>query len=416
MRTHRARIHGIIFVVLCSLASSTIAAESTQEAEPGTEQLAQLEDAFAQIDAVQPLVTQLEEAYAAAPADDVLTRTVIDARLDRAWNSLVSEIHRAAGLVQTGEANGVDLAEARARVETLLAFVPTETFQLLDRLSGEVSLPTRDQAAAEQSAIFAQASIAIDRVDALYDQLLENLALQEQFSLDVSGATAELRSRLEGRAAGTSAFLDVSSRDVEALSTQSAVLPDDAEVAARLAVARQRVALSADVLRSVIEQMQSQELDTKAYEAQLITRTGEITTDVLDLSVLADLARAAWDSVADWFAENGASLIFSLLIFLVIVYATFKVAAIAQRLLTMALDRGNVQLSSAPEAHDRLHHTGCDHRARYPDRAFAAGDLAGAAPGRSGYCRLRDRFCSAGYAVQFCLRHDDPVLQAVRRG
>ena len=345
MRTFRVRIQGIVFVVLCSLASGLIAAESTQNAAPGTKELAQLEDAFAQIDAVQLLLAELEEAYTATPADDVLTRTVIDARLDRAWTTLVSEIHRAAGLVLTGEANGGDVAEARARVETLLVSLPSETFQLLDRLSGEVSLPRQDQAAAEQSAVFAQASIAIGRVDALYDQLLENLALQEQFSLDASDAAAELRSRLEDRAAGTSAFLDVSSRDVEALSTQSAVLPDDAEVTARLAVARQRVALSADVLRRVIEQMQSQELDTRAYEAQLIARTGEITTDVLDVSVLADLAAAAWASVADWFAENGAGLIFSLLIFLVIVYATFKVAAIVQRLVTMALDRGKVQLS-----------------------------------------------------------------------
>jgi small conductance mechanosensitive channel len=308
-------------------------------------ELAQLSEALLKVDELRTLVSRFEAAHADTPTEDVFTRTVIDARLDRAWGSMVAEIHRAARLVVELEDAGLVGSEQRESVEQLLASIPQVAFAMLDRLSREVSLPTRDQSAVEQAAVFANANIDTGRVDGLFDQVLENRILQEQFSLDTSETTAELRRRLETRAAGTSAFLDVSSRDVDALSLQASVLPDDAEVAAQLAVARQRVALSVEVLRGAVQKMRSLGLDTREYETQLIARTGEITADVLDVSVLGSLTVSAWQSVKDWIAENGAGLFFSLLIFLVIVYVTFKVAEFVQRLVLLGLERGNVQLS-----------------------------------------------------------------------
>ena len=332
-----------LLLVLSVGSRETLAAETNLAADNA--ELAELSEVLLRIDALSPLIARFEAAYVDTPPDDVFTRTVIDARLDRAWSSMVTEIHHAARLVRELEYSELVDPKQQENVERLLVSVPQVAFAMLDRLLGQVSLPTRDQSAAEQAAIFANANIDTDRVDALFDQVLENLALQEQLSLDASEAQAELRRRLEARAAGTSAFLDVSSRDVEALNLQASVLPDDSEVVAQLAVARQRVALSVDVLRSVVEKMRPLGLDTRDYETQLIARTGEITTDVLDLSVLSSLAASAWQSLKDWFVENGASLFFSFLIFLLIVFVTFKVATVVQRLVTLGLERDNVHFS-----------------------------------------------------------------------
>jgi small conductance mechanosensitive channel len=339
---------GLFFVSLCLYLVLTLgarnihAAESTPPAESA--ELAQLVEALERIGVLRPLVARFEAAHANTPPEDVFTRTVIDARLDRAWSSMVAEIHQAARLVAKLKGNEIVDSDQQETVEGLLTSVPQASFAMLDRLSREVSLPTRDQSAAEQAAVFANANIDTARVDALFDQILENLKLQAQFSLDTSDTTAELTRRLEARAEGTSAFLDVSSRDVEALSLQASVLPDDAEVAAQLAVARQRVALSVVVLRGTVQKMRSLGLDTREYETQLIARTGEITTDVLDVSVLGSLAVAAWQSMKDWIAENGAGLFFSLLIFLLILYVTFKVAAFVQRLVLLGVERSNNNL------------------------------------------------------------------------
>ncbi len=332
--------------VLCVAVSGSMAAEAgPQSASAGNAELSQLSDAISRVEPLRTLVTRLEAIYSDIPPEDVLARTVIDARLDRAWTSMVSEIHRAAGLLVALNNSGEPAAEQREAVERLMLSVPPSAFELLDRLSGEVTLPTPDQSATEQSALFARASLGIDRVDALFDHLLRHLALLDQLSIDSSTIEEELNRRLEARAAGTSAFLDVSVWDVESLITQASVLPNDTEIAARLAVARQRVELSAEVLRGVVEQLRSQGLETKTYEAQLIARTGEITTDVLDVSVLRSLASSTWTAMTDWFAENGAGFLFSSLIFLLIIYATFKIAAVVRRLITLALDRGSAQLS-----------------------------------------------------------------------
>jgi len=336
-------IASLSLCLILTLAARDIqAADSAPEAENAG--LVRLSEALERIDALRPLVTRFETAHANTPPEDVFTRTVIDARLDRAWSSIVAEIHRAARLVLELEDTGVLDAEQRETVEALLSSVPQTAFAMLDRLSQEVALPNQDQSAAEQAAVFASANIDTARVDTLFGQILENLKLQAQFALDNSDTTAELTRRLEARAEGTSAFLDVSSRDVEALSLQASVLPDDAEVAAQLAVARQRVELSVDVLRSAVQKMRSLGLETREYETQLISRTGEITTDVLDVSVLGSLAVSAWQSMKDWLAENGASLFFSVLIFLLIIYITFKLAAFVQQLVLMGVERSKNKL------------------------------------------------------------------------
>lgn len=348
MNIVRIPVRGIVLALAFAALLSTFGVSAATGDQATAAEPTKAEELSATLLAIEPLrelVDRLETVYTETPAENALERTVVDARLNRAWTAMVIEMHRAANLLVELESAGEATAEQREAVVGMLLAIPASAYQLLDRLSREVVLPTSGQSAAEQSALFAQASLGIGRVDALFDQMLKNLEFLKSLSVDVTEIEAELNRRLDVRAAGTSAFLDVSSWNVESLVTQASVLPNDTEIAARLAVARQRVALSADVLRGIIEQLNQQGLETKAYEAQLIARTGEITTDVLDVSVLQSLAASAWDSVTDWISENGAGLFFSVLIFALIIYATFKVASIVQRLTTLALDRGAGQLS-----------------------------------------------------------------------
>jgi small conductance mechanosensitive channel len=153
------------------------------------------------------------------------------------------------------------------------------------------------------------------------------------------------RAPIEERAATTSAFLDVASNDVNALQVELEALPGDEEITARLGVANELVAQSADVLRGLTGKMEAQGLDTTLYKAQLIAVTGEITKEVLDVSVLRGLVGEAWADSLDWLKDNGTSLVFSTFVFLAILFVTLKVAGIAQRLITTALERSHVRLS-----------------------------------------------------------------------
>jgi small conductance mechanosensitive channel len=337
----------VILFILHSIPSAAIASEASSE--PGATIIEQLNAALQQINRLRPEYRTLNERHAQIPKDDHLARTITNTRIERTWSSLLNQVNQAADLLQKlseeGGTNAEDFAGQRDTVIAMLQRVPEVTFASIDRLSADLEMPDETQPAADQAAGYARTSIAVDRIAQLFQQIINNIARQESFGLDTSAVREEFVSRLTEGAASIAAFLDVSQLDVKALSAQLAALPGETEIASRLAVARQRVNLSASALRNLTAMMKTQDLNTSIYDTQLIAITGEITTDILDVGVLADLLSESWDAVIGWFKSNGASLVFSLLIFVLIVFATFKIAGAAQRLVISALARSHARLS-----------------------------------------------------------------------
>ena len=323
--------------------SATYAAETGSEQAP--DKVEQLDIALQQITDLSPEFQALTDRYQSLEPDKHLARTIMEARIERTWEALLDRVNTAAILVLDLTKTGNDVAAQREVIVQLLGLVPAVTFGSIDRLSTEIEAPDDSMPAAEQAAIYAQASVAINRTNTLFQIVAKNIKLQQTFELDVTSVKTEFHNRLEERAAAAAAFLDVSQLDVQALAAQLTALPNETEIASRLAVARQRVKLSADSLRVITGMMKSQELDTSLYDAKLISVTGAITTDIFNLGVVKDLLSSAWASITDWLSGNGTSLIFSMLIFIVIVFVTFKIASIVQRLVTSALGRSQVRLS-----------------------------------------------------------------------
>lgn len=287
-------------------------------------------------------IQRLEDQLAGAEG---LALQVLEARLARYWNELIDTAHGIAQKIVTLAEEGKDVAAYRETIETVLAAAPAALFAEIDRAAANISLPATDQGAAEQAAIDANASLAFNRVTYLYRALLKNIDLAREFDLPTDAVTTELNARLEERAAGASAFLDIAIADADAARQQLAALPADTEIAARLAVAQARVSLSSETLKGMTSLMAQQELDTSVYDAQLIATTGEITTDIFDLSVLGGLVGDWFSALGGWFAENGGTMLFSILVFLAIVLGTFKLATIVQRLVGKGLASARVEVS-----------------------------------------------------------------------
>jgi len=276
---------------------------------------------------------------------DGLALKVLEARLARYWNELIGLVHSTAEDVLELEKAGYDISTYNETISNGLNSAPAAIFEEIDRVNANVRLPEGGQSAAEQSAIDADARIAIDRLNVLYRALRDNIKLQRAYSLDPSIAEAELNARLEERAAGTSAFLDLSTADAEAARAQLATLPDDAEIAARVAVAEHRMSISSESLKSVTSLMKEQGLDTSIYDSQLISATGSITADIFDISVLRDLLSGWLNSAANAISDNAGDMFFSVLLFIVILLVFFKLANIAQRIIIKGLAASRIQLS-----------------------------------------------------------------------
>ena len=307
------------------------------------------EDAGESIDAalarMSTLGTDIRRLEQRLDSADGLALKVLETRLVRYWNELISLAHSTAKDV-------LELAEAGHDVSTYLETIsnglnraPAAIFAEIDRAGASVTFPSRDQSAAEQAAIDADARIALDRMTELYRALRDNIELQRAYDLDADAVEAEFDTRLEERAAGTSAFLDLSIAEAQAAHAQLAALPADTEIAARVAVAEERVLLLSDVLKSITSLMTEQELDTSIYDAQLIATTGDITADIFDISVLRGLFSGWLSSIGDAISENDGGMFFSILMFIAILLLSFKLAKIAQRIITKGLASSHVHLS-----------------------------------------------------------------------
>ena len=340
--------HLLAAIVLLGCAFTTPTMAQAPEAQPASasglpaEVSAALDADLARMQTLGDSIKRLDAELASAEG---LRLQVLEARLARYWNDLVNMAHAFAQRTLKLTEEGQDVAEYRAVVESVLSRAPAALFAEIDRTAAGMVLPTPEQSAAEQAAVDARAGIAIERVTELYRALIKNNGLAREFGLSTEVVDIELNARLEEQAASLSAYLDIAMDESRAARAQLAALPADADIGARLAVAESRVKQSAAALQTLSTLMVQQELDTSVYDAQLIATTGAITTDIFDLSVLRDLAGNWLGSMLDWLQENGASMIFSLLVFLVIVYAAFKLANIVQRLINKALSSSRVQIS-----------------------------------------------------------------------
>lgn len=298
--------------------------------------------ALARIRALGADIRRLEQRLDSA---DGLALKVLETRLARYWNELIGLIHSTADDVLGLAEAGHDVSTYLETISNGLNRAPAAILAEIDRVGANVTHPSGDQSASEQAAIDADARIALERLTTLYRALRDNIKLQRAYDLDADAVETELNARLEERAAGASAFLDLSTADAEAARTQLAALPADTEIAALVAVAEHRVSLSSDALKNITALMKQQGLDTSIYNAQLISTTGAITADIFDISVLRDLVSGWFSSAGDAISENAGDMFFRVLLFIAILLVFFKLAQIAQRFITKGLASSRVQLS-----------------------------------------------------------------------
>jgi small conductance mechanosensitive channel len=334
-----------------ALATLTIGVTAWSQ-EPATEvddPIAIPEDAGESIDAalarIRTLGADIHSVEQRLDSAEGLALKVLEVRLARYWNELIGLVHSTAEDVLGQAEAGHDVSTYLETIRNGLNRAPAAIFAEIDRVSANITLPSRDQSVTEQAAIDADTRIALDRLTALYRALRDNIELQRAYDLDTDAVEAEFNARLEERAAVASASLDLSTANAQAARAQLAALPAETEIAARVAIAEQRVLLSSDALKSITSLMTDQELDTSIYDTQLIAITGEITGDIFDVSVLRGLLSGWVSSAGDVISENAGSMFFNVLLFIAILLVFFKLARIAQRLIAKGLASSRVQLS-----------------------------------------------------------------------
>ena len=321
--------------VLCADAAKSTSSESEQS-HPDLNKL------WEKIDKSKEHITQLQERTKISKG---YTKKLLDARLDRAWISLLEEKVRIAEdtLKKTEEAPAGN--RYRQKAAEMLGTQMSTASVAIKRIMSSSELPAPDLPTIDKAAAYARVFSAQEALNHTYDLLYQSLTLSEEYGLDTTEQKSRFKKSLSERAENASLILDATAEQIVALRASEAVAPEDADVKARLNVAQSNIDGIADGLGDILSLMENLEMNTDVYREQLLRVTGEITTDIFDVGVITNLLGGWWQSIVDLAAEYGPDLLIRILIFCFIVFIARKIANIVQRLVERGLDKAKLQLS-----------------------------------------------------------------------
>ena len=115
------------------------------------------------------------------------------------------------------------------------------------------------------------------------------------------------------------------------LRSSVAALPDSSNLKNWLSAANTRVRMAAVEMNQTIDAMDSLNLDTRQYRQQVLKVTGEITTDILDVSILKNLLSEWGTSAFGLVSDQGPKMLFRLLLAAFIFFVFVQLAKLIQK-------------------------------------------------------------------------------------
>ena len=345
-----AQIRSIILITCASVlwwpAASLLAQEPEEPASTLLQLSAKDEVAFevmvAEIELQQQDLVAIDERLATmeGPRADILA-----ARRDKVWTSMFDNTIEFALAVADQQDKGVDVTEFMDELTQDFSILPAEAYEATERIRTRVTFPTSDLPPSEFVVKDQQLFQGIEELDAINKALIAYTQIAERFDLDDSVEVEYLNEVLADSAANRSIFLETAINDVKMLRSAVATLPDDTDLAAWLAAAQTRVSMSAASLQDAIDLMILMGLETRQYRQQVLTVTGEITTDILDVGIAANLVSEWSGALWDLTASEGPRLIFRLLLVAVILLVFHQLAKLVQKGVERAMNSSRNRMS-----------------------------------------------------------------------
>jgi small conductance mechanosensitive channel len=326
-------------------ASEDPAAEETVVMETRrlpAENAAEFESRLAHIeelkDSVAVLETQLEGA-------EGLEETLISARLDTSRTEIFQTTLGLAQDMAAEREKGFDVSEFQEILLVDLRVFPDQARAAIDRLADSIEFNYADLGPQETVINDRKLLSAVERVDEILATLITYTEVAKSMNLDATEQLEFINNYLSEGAANRSVFLEVALDGVVLARNSATTLPEDPELLQWVAAAEARVGIASAALQSNVDLMNRLGLDTRRYRQQIVTATGELTTDVLDVGVIAGIVGQWTSSVVDFGKTQGPKILFRLMLMLLILLAFFYLAKLVQRGVEKALSSSKVRVS-----------------------------------------------------------------------
>ena len=340
MILRKALVALLLVTQLASAQEETVAPELLElPAEIAT----QFEQRIVAIERQELSVAKLKKSIEQA---DGLIAGLHAGRVDAIWEAMFTDTVQLAGEIAEQQESGFDVSAFAEEIEDSLAVFPEESAAAIARLRGGIVYPTEEMTPSEFAITDQYLLRATQKFDFVLQSTVTYLAVAEKLGIEIDADVETLVQMVEDSAANRSAFLLLAQEDVTVLRAATAALPADTDVAAKLAVHEARIKIATDSLQSIVNMMNELELDTSQYSQQLVTTTGELTADVLDVNVLSGILSDWSASIVDAVKTKTPQLLFQLLIVLLILFAFSRLGRIAKALTKRAMKSSRVRVST----------------------------------------------------------------------
>ena len=326
-----------------SLSVSSVAQETGDAVEPLPEGIAaDFDRALAEIKDQREDVATLEQRAARRDGEMAELLTV---RRDRIWADTAQRTVDLVRQVVSQRDNGRDVSAYWQQVTEELQDLAIEARGAIERVRERTIFPDPDLETREFVIADQNFFKGIEQQNRLFKALMDYIEFADHFGLDASADREYLVSMISDHTANVSVFLLMAQNDVDILQSAVVTLPNDTELADWLSTANTRITLTAAALQEAADVMRRLGLETRIYRQQLLTATGEITADVLDVGLVRGLLIEWSEAGADLARKRGIELLFRGLFIALILFVFWQLGKIVQRLLDRAFSSSRVRMS-----------------------------------------------------------------------
>lgn len=337
------RTRAFIIGLICTLAALSAHAQEEVELRPLPEDVAaKFEERLSAIATLKVDVATLEERLADSAG---LRKKVFHARLDTVRTSMFDATLSLARDISRQRERGFDVTELKDTLRDDLRVFPDQAAEAMQRLDDTLEMNYEEMGPRETVINDRKLLLAIQQVDAILGSLVSYAEIAASMELDASEQIDFLHEFLPEAAANRSVFLNVAIGQVGLARTAATVLPGDTELLLWVSAAEARVRVASVALQGIVTLMTKMGLDNRQYRQQVVTATGELTTAVLDVGVVAGLAAEWSKSVFDLVRTQGPRLLFRIILVVLILFAFSRLARLVQKGVEKAMFSGKVRMS-----------------------------------------------------------------------
>ncbi len=270
---------------------------------------------------------------------------ILGGRRDDMWAATFNKTLNLARGIAAQERRGRDVAAYKKTVVSELSDLPDEMYDAIERLRDRFAFPSSDLSPEDFVIADQELFVQLRDLDNFFRTLISYIEIADEFTLDASEEKAFMIRELADTAANRSIFLDLALNDVTMLRSAIVTLPTNENLADWLSAAQTRIQMTAEAMQTTINLMRALGMETRQYRQQVLTVTGEITTDVLDVGIVAGLFSQWGNTSVGLLTKEGPKLIFRLLLVLFILFAFVQFAKLVQKGVDRALGSARVRIS-----------------------------------------------------------------------